>query len=144
MLVFTWNTSKLCFGDVNLSVCFKQNSARSIWWFLFLLFQKRVQHCHKMCSKACETRQDFLIESTSSDLMSGDEREWCIECCLDIEFKKSEKTFNQLSLLRNQAEENTSYNSWSIFRNLRGTIFQTKNEKVFHSSKVNIEYFWLD
>ena len=61
-----------------------------------------------------------------------------------IEFKKFEKTFNQLSLLRNQAEENTSYNSWSIFRNLRGTIFQTKNEKVFHSSKVNIEYFWLD
>ena len=27
---------------------------------------------HKMCSKACATRQDFSIESTASALMSGD------------------------------------------------------------------------
>ena len=40
--------------------------------------------------------------------MSGDVREWCIECCIDVQNPiKFEKTFNQLSLLRSQAEENT-------------------------------------
>ena len=30
---------------------------------------------------------------------------------------------------RSQVEENTGYNSWSISRNLRTTMFQTKNKK---------------
>ena len=38
----------------------------------FSRFHMRAQHCYKMCSKACATRQDFSIESTSSALMSGD------------------------------------------------------------------------
>ena len=46
-----------------------------------------------------------------------------------------------INLPRSQAEENTSYNSWSIFRNLRTTIFQTENKKACNNSKVNIQYF---
>ena len=51
--------------------------------------------------------------------------------------------WSTFSLLSSQAEENTSYNSWSTFRNLRATMFQTKNQEVFHSFKVNIQYFLL-
>ena len=65
-------SSKLSFGDVNLSVCFVWNSARLIWFFLFWLFHRRLRRYQKMFSKAFATRQNFQNKSTASALMSGD------------------------------------------------------------------------
>ena len=46
-------------------------------------------------------------------------------------------TFNQLSLLRSQAEENTSYKTQQIYV----PQYSNRRKKVFHSSKVNIQFF---
>ena len=45
-------------------------------------------------------------------------------------------------LVSSQAEENTSYNSWSTFWSLRDIIFQTENKEVFDSPKVTIQYIF--
>ena len=97
--------------------------------------------------KPCVTRHDFSIESTASALIPG--YVLALETIHNFYIitltvpNKFEKTFN-LNLLRSQVEENTSYNSRSIFRNFRTTIFQTENKKVCHSSKVHVQYFLLD
>ena len=62
VLVFTWNISKVYFGDVNLSVCFVQN-IRCICCFLFSFLRKTST---LQRSKPCEARQDFSFESSYS------------------------------------------------------------------------------
>ena len=51
--------------------------------FSFHFFKREFDTATKE-NKMGETSHNFLIESTASDLMSGDVPEWCIECCVDV------------------------------------------------------------
>ena len=62
---------------MNLSVCFVKNSPcfpAASDDFSFHFFKREFNTATKQ-KKMCQTSQDFFIESTASDLMSGDVQE---------------------------------------------------------------------
>ena len=74
MLVFTWNTSTLSFEDVNLYASDKIVHAPLLHLMISRFMSSK--ECLKMPqNKTGKTSQDFLTESTASDIMSGGVRE---------------------------------------------------------------------
>ena len=112
---------------------------------MFCIKHRTLQRCYKICSKACATRQDFSFGSSYSFCSNvtrciGDGNNIQLLYKINRGYNvqnpiKFEEAFNQVTQ-RSQVEGNTDCNPISIFRNLRTTIFQTKNKKLLSQYSV--------